>query len=450
MYKVLIVDDEPFILDGLPHVINWEEHGAEIAASARNGEEALTILEQQNIHIVITDIKMPGTNGLQLIEAARNRGVQAKFIVLSGYDEFELVKKAVIYGVENYLLKPLEEEELSDTLLTTIEKLDHEVHLSIQNKQNYSIVMDNILYRWVSGQIGQEELVNRAEFLHIDLSFERYQVGVVHNILQSCNSVTKAEIGSRIESTIEMRMGTGIGIGIRTGTGKGTERGIGTGAAIEPLKDPLPYAILNICEETIHGYGNCLLFKGINGIPILLFAWRGESESCSEHLASLLERCVEHVRAYLKLDIIISLGTVEHDYRHVKHSYHSACKKLELTEGTSSHSSKVEDSHPIITRVIGYIEENYSQELSLKTLSYHFNMNAAYLGQLFKKATGEMFSNYLNQIRIEKAKQLLADPQMKASEIAGMVGFSSVQYFSNVFFKYTGFYPTDFKKHQVE
>ncbi|MFD0712675.1 response regulator [Paenibacillus sp. GCM10027626] len=412
MYKVLIVDDEPFILDGLPYVIDWEEHGAEIAATARSGEEALAILERQTIHIVMTDIKMPSMDGLQLIETARSRGMNVKFIVLSGYDEFELVKKAVVYGVENYLLKPLEEEELSDTLLTTIEKLDHEVHLSIQNKQNYSIVKENILYRWVSGQIGHEELVSRAEFLHIDLAYEHFQVGVVHLL----------------------------------------PRPDAAGDVPDPLKGPLSYAILNICGETIGSCGNCLPFSGINGVPILLFAWNGGDAPDPQQLAALLERCADNVRTYLKLEVAISLGTVEQDYRSVQHSYRAACNKLDRDglAATGPSASIADDAHPAIMKVIEYIDEHYSQEMSLKTLSHHFNMNAAYLGQLFKKATGDMFSNYLNRIRIEKAKQLLAESQLKASEIASAVGFSNLQYFSNVFFKYTGFYPTDFKKQQLQ
>jgi len=419
MYKVLIVDDEPFILDGLPYVIDWEEHGAEIVASARSGEEALAILEQMTIHIVMTDIKMPGMDGLQLIEQARSRGLNAKFIVLSGYDEFELVKKAVIYGVENYLLKPLEEEELSDTLLTTIEKLEHELHLSIQNKQNYSIVKENILYRWISGQIGHEELVSRAEFLGIKLDYRHFQAGVVHLLPAS------AEPGAAPSPSEP---------------------------SYDPLRGPLSFAILNICAETIGNCGNCLLFSGMNGAPILLFAWNEDDAPEPQQLDALLMQSVANVRSYLKLDITISLGSVQHDYRTVQQSYREAREagnRLGEQRPSTAASSALLDAHPAIMRVVEYVDKHYAEEMSLKTLSQHFNLNAAYLGQLFKKATGDMFSNYLSRIRIEQAKHLLITSQLKASEIALAVGFSNLQYFSNVFYKYTGAYPTDFKRQQT-
>ena len=407
MYKILIVDDEPLILEGLQYVIDWEEHGAEIAAKACNGEEALAILEQDTIHIVITDIKMPVMDGLQLIEQAKSRGFNLKFIVLSGYDEFELVKKAVVHGVENYLLKPLEEEELSSTLLNTIDKLEHELHLSIQNRQNYSIVKENILYRWVNGQIGNDELLSRAEFLNIDLGSDCYLAGHV-------------QIASRQASSAPQKA-----------------------ADEESKRGPLSFAVLNVCAETIGDYGKCMLFSSLNGDPILLFAWKGEDALEHKRLSKLLEACVRNVKTYLKLDIAISLGSIVHDYRSVHLSYREACQ---TKEHRLPQSEAGDSSHPIMSRIIKYVDNHYEEEMSLKTLSQQFHFNPAYLGQLFKKTTGEMFSAYLNRVRIENAKRLLTETHMKAGDIAIKVGFSNVQYFSNVFHKLTGVYPTDYKK----
>ncbi|MCU6708810.1 response regulator transcription factor [Paenibacillus sp. J5C_2022] len=408
MYKILIVDDEPLILEGLQYVIDWEEHGAEIVARAGNGEEALTLLEQQTVHIVITDIKMPVMDGLQLIERAKSRGMNLKFIVLSGYDEFELVKKAVVHGVENYLLKPLEEDELSSTLLNTIDKLEHELHLSIQNRQNYSIVKENILYRWVNGHIGNDELQSRAEFLHIDLSCDCYMAGHVHIASRQAASPAPPEA-----------------------------------ADVRSKRGPLSFGVLNVCAETIGGFGNCMLFSSLNGDPILLFSWNGHDALEQERLTGLLEACIRNVKTYLKLDIAISLGTTVHDYQSVHLSYREACR---TQERVLPQAGADDNAHPMMARIIKYIDEHYEEEMSLKTLSHQFHFNAAYLGQLFKKTTGEMFSAYLNRVRIENAKRLLTDTQMKAGDIAVKVGFSNVQYFSNVFHKLTGFYPTDYKK----
>lgn len=90
------------------------------------------------------------------------------------------------------------------------------------------------------------------------------------------------------------------------------------------------------------------------------------------------------------------------------------------------------------------------KEISLKTLSASFHINAAYLGQLFKRETGELFSNYLNNLRIEKAKAMLISTDMKECDIIAKVGYTNINYFSNLFKKKTGVYPTEYKKYKTQ
>ncbi|QJD86269.1 helix-turn-helix domain-containing protein [Cohnella herbarum] len=117
-----------------------------------------------------------------------------------------------------------------------------------------------------------------------------------------------------------------------------------------------------------------------------------------------------------------------------------------ITDYMDSLEHAYDNIHPLVKTVLQYIDKNYAQEMSLKTLSATFNINAAYLGQLFKKTTGEIFSNYLNNVRIQKSKELLAATQLKSNQIATAVGFVNVNYFSNVFKKLTGVYPIEYRK----
>ena len=113
MYRVLIVDDEPYFSEGLKNLIKWEEFGLEVYSVAYDGEEALKIIENVRIHVLITDIKMPKMHGIQLIDYIRSKKLDIRCIVLSGYDDFKYVKAAAVLGIENYFLKPINEEELS-------------------------------------------------------------------------------------------------------------------------------------------------------------------------------------------------------------------------------------------------------------------------------------------------------------------------------------------------
>ena len=106
MYRLLIVDDETQIREGLKRMLNWKEYGIEVCAEAGNGEQALALIEQLEPHIVLTDIKMPVMNGLELLFELKKMDLDTKAVVLSGYEDFSLVRKAMKYGAVDYLLKP--------------------------------------------------------------------------------------------------------------------------------------------------------------------------------------------------------------------------------------------------------------------------------------------------------------------------------------------------------
>ena len=115
MYKVMLADDENLILQGLENIIEWEELGLEIVNKASNGQEAIDKFKENPVDIVVTDINMPQVTGLELLKELKKINSDVKFIILSGYDDFSYAKKAIELGVENYILKPIDEEELEKT-----------------------------------------------------------------------------------------------------------------------------------------------------------------------------------------------------------------------------------------------------------------------------------------------------------------------------------------------
>lgn len=116
MYNVLLVDDERIIREGLARKIPWSRYNLALSGQAANGEEGLERIHTDDIHIVITDIKMPGIDGLELIRRAQEIKPDVRFIVLSGYDEFEFAQAAMQYGVRHYLLKPTKMQEIDKIL----------------------------------------------------------------------------------------------------------------------------------------------------------------------------------------------------------------------------------------------------------------------------------------------------------------------------------------------
>jgi len=117
MLKIIIADDEPFFIEGLKVLIDWEKNGYEIIGLAYNGEEAIEKIIAQKPDVVLTDLRMPEIEGLEIIrKCVKELNLKLKFIIISGYDDFSYAQKAMKYGVNHYILKPVDEETLLNAL----------------------------------------------------------------------------------------------------------------------------------------------------------------------------------------------------------------------------------------------------------------------------------------------------------------------------------------------
>jgi len=187
MYNVMIVDDEPLILRGMHSILEWNRYGLRIASEASSGEEAVERFLESPVDIVITDIRMPGISGLELIETIRSVDPNVKFIVLSGYEDFQYVKEGIRFGIENYLLKPIDVDELAATVEGTVRKLEQEGKRRIRSEEEKSILRNNLLIRWMNGTIPLTELKQRADVADIPLGHRSYAVAV--GMLQPADTV---------------------------------------------------------------------------------------------------------------------------------------------------------------------------------------------------------------------------------------------------------------------
>lgn len=123
MFTVQLVDDEPIVRVGLRKLIDWEKLGFEVVCEAENGEEALLQLENNHIDVIITDIDMPIMDGIAFMSRVREKEYASEILVLTAYSEFDYAKEAIKYGVVDYILKPIEEEEIADILKSVKKKL---------------------------------------------------------------------------------------------------------------------------------------------------------------------------------------------------------------------------------------------------------------------------------------------------------------------------------------
>ena len=124
MYQVVFVDDEVFVLEDLKKAIDWFGFNMEIALAATDPHEVLAYMREHPVHLILTDISMPQMMGTELIRRAREINPSVSILVLSAYDAFDYVRSAMRGGAENYLLKPLDPDELSESISTIVRHLE--------------------------------------------------------------------------------------------------------------------------------------------------------------------------------------------------------------------------------------------------------------------------------------------------------------------------------------
>lgn len=397
MYKLLIVDDEPMIVEGLKAYILAAGYPFGAVDTAPGGREALSLMEKQLPDLLITDIRMPHLDGIGLLSAVRERKWATKVIVLSGYNDFEYVRSMAVLGIENYLLKPVNEEELYATVSATIKKLDNEQALQLTAQMNAGLIRENIINRWLYGSIGENELTERAAFLNLPLEASGYQPCII--------------------------------------------RLLGTNADKDPF---LLQKFQELCAGILSENQYCCHARNYAGDMIAVYC--PNEKSCpDDSFPVLLNRCLDTIKKQLPVSPYILLGSRVENYWEVSASFRDA---IRMPPGETVPPGTEEDSisSPFSLRLATYVLEHYDQDLSLKTLAVHFKGNAAYIGQIFKRDIHKSFSDYLKDVRIEKARELLENSSLSAKEIAVRVGFQNITYFSTVFKKETGLSPAEYKR----
>lgn len=209
VYKVFLVEDEIVTREGIRDNVNWQAAGFEFCGEAPDGEIALSLIEATHPDVLITDIKMPFMDGLQLSRIVRKRMPQVKIIILSGHDEFNYAQEAVKLGVTEYLLKPISARDLHLTLTTVARQLDDERHaqenvqqLKAQIEDNRLLQTEKFLLRLVTGTISSSEAVEESRRLEVDIIAADYQVIVIKIELCRLHDQTDFQEYQQIRQTI--------------------------------------------------------------------------------------------------------------------------------------------------------------------------------------------------------------------------------------------------------
>lgn len=486
--KVLIVDDELLIRQGIKHYLEWEEEGFTIAGEAGNGEEALALIEQVEPHIVITDIVMPIMDGEQLTKHIRTRFPHIQVIVLSSFGEFDYVRSTFQYGVTDYILKPkLESDVLRQALHRAVGNMPD---FKLYQPEPEELTAERFLQKQLDGQPVALSPEQQHTFFPYDAFWLLYspdQPGddewqrLMTRLTDSFAAVKLFQLPGAILLHMSLDRDT-VADTCRAALQSGTGQWVMSG--------PFPHvteiaAQLSFVEEEgkrIQFYFPAQLFslaqldrQTPESFPLSQFTEKIKRQNVAEALqdaTGYIEQAlsaggqdVQEFKQFLSsmiFNMTLLAGDIGLDNRLLlseRHHYFASIQEAKTATEAANHVQRFFDqvqelagqrdekeTDPGIKRVLAFIEDHYSDTLSLTSVAAAFHFNPSYFSTYFSTHTGEGFNEYVTKMRIEKAVELLQDRSISISEISGRVGYADHSYFCKVFKKQKGMSPSRYRK----
>ncbi len=498
MISVLLVDDEPNVRQGVKMMIPWEELGLEVIGEGEDGDDGFAKIMSLKPDIVVADVKMPGMTGIQMIESAVKNGFDGKCLILSGYSDFTYAKEAMYLGVKQFILKPVDEDELIEALKSVRDEIIEE-HKDRAAMNRINLYMNEQLIHALL--TGDEEVIGKSDLSAYN--YDSYDVAVINfadEMTAEERTAFPETVRKRFEGNATDIVTSGLsGVAViifkdwnrqritemlkkfsREHDGKIFIALGSTVTSADKIKDSYFEAdsLLNsrfqyqhygvITKDMVSGGG--IEADRIADIidKICAYIEINDNEKIISELENLrLALCSQDITAEkikftcmtavmeIKSRMIKSIGDKKAE-QFINDEFISKVSEMSslfdmisligstLTELSDTHFGKTTKS--TMERVVQYIRANYSSELRLEMLAGIFGYNSAYLGKVFHQYTGENFNNYLDSIRIAEAKRLLAMDEYKVYEVAEMVGYTNINYFHNKFKKYVGVSPLSYKR----
>lgn len=547
MYKLILVDDEDDVKEGIYHEIEWEKYGFEVIGCYGNGKEALEGLDKNLPDIVITDIKMPFMDGLEFAEIVKGKYPVIRIVILTGFDMFEFAQKAIKLNIDEYVLKPFSSQEFVGTLIKVKAQIDEQIAekenlktLEKHFRNSLPVLKERFLSSLVTRKLSLQEIHSRTLSYGIKLNDSAFVASAVNYDLSVRFDKSENDEAVNPGGTEHLKMSGD--------------------------RELLMFAIFNISEEICVKHGRGIVFVYNDNIIVLNSSTEENRDALMHKTLELLEEIRQSIEKYLKVTVTVGVGTVVNSPTDAKLSYDGAVlaldyklvlgnnriiciddveyrnvEKIEFDElkeqalircvkvGTVEElNALIEDLFSnlesmnisfseyqiflleiltlllrvirsfsiemdgffapnyniaseiykfnnmneakkwildICIRLMGYIaverkdtckhlihdakeyivEHFHESDISVNTVSKYLHISTGYFCSIFKREAKMSFVNYLNQLRIEAAKELLRTGDLKSFEVAEKIGFSDPNYFSYCFRKHVGLSPKEYR-----
>ena len=537
MYRVVIADDEKIIRMGLRSIIDWEAQGFTIVGEASNGNEVLRAIDEYAPDVTLIDIRMPKVSGLEAIKTARDNGFAGRFIVLSGYSDFEYAQTAINYNVTSYLTKPVD----TDKLIEVLARIKNELDAEEEERQNKDTFMSKARKQLLRGLLTGELKLRENEKNALNLNHKNYQVIFCEKYSlnaadQSYNLSDLLRVTNQNETEIENISLDGRNVILLKGSHPIEKLNL----MIDKFSGELPPeknspldsifiacgSVVSEADEISRSYNEALetllhrFFSDKNQHTMQYSDYHtvktnddGEltiTESTVTDITSLSPAekqqlrtekineystlLVNNIQVFNRNKIAETLKKLQTElysapltireekdllvdiYLKIKEKLMILFSQTEIPFMANSEAiSFIMNSHylheivlflteqfdmvmtsigyssrdSIIDDVIYYIEHNYQSNITLENIAPLFGYNSSYLGKIFSKKLGTNFNSYLDNVRVDHAKEILLGTKIQVYKVAEMVGYKNVDYFHIKFKKNTGISPAEYRKQNM-
>lgn len=404
--NILIVDDVRAIREGLKRTIASEFPEAEIRL-ARSAMEALEAISNRSTDIVLLDIMMPGMSGLELLEKGRAIDKRIRWIVVSAYNHFHFAQEAMRHGARDYLLKPIGREKLIERIRGMREELGEENEAqsdSLTLSRNLKYLQGTVFKRWITGLV-----IDGFDLSKLAGEYKEFRLIVVY---------------LHADRELELHQ----------------------------------FIVDNVLSEMI-GYKRAGLFTSFGERKMIGLLADARDEAAAEFerdLRGILDRT-------LKEEYTLEIGPVQSDFssipanvRKMGTPVNPLPKRIERGVDRPESSSgdapsrladKLirNDDADMMDVALQYIRAHYQENVSLERVASAVYLNPSYFSLLFKQKMGFGYKDYVIHLRMEKAKELLAQMSLKVSEVAERIGYTDMRHFTQVFRKTFGMTPSAYR-----
>jgi len=477
MYSVCIADDERYIRKSIEQRIENSGLPVLITGMGKNGEEAWQLYQKEHPDIFFVDIRMPAKDGLWMIEKIKEEspGSRTKFVIISGYDDFVYMQKAIQLGVVDYIKKPIVQEEFLNTLNQICAKIDQERMEENQKKTMGRLIFWRDFYEThkvipVDGTfllIQQRDVMEPEKIRKLKTVFstEIWKYLWFH----ATNHVVLLYAKERQKEQYVLEQAAGV-------------RGIGMQLQIYPGEVSLDQLLIQMEAEVCKRY-----YPGL-GREQKGTRFDADTESEKEWELQKLETALSNTResGYRKLletgseaqfldparyvetgkwfrGVLTVMANVSVGYRlplsdEITNSFLPMVlanfnRKETLTDFLFHLADQLntavreqQEKNEIVENVVRYIRKHYREDLTLTGLANEFFLAPTYLARKFRMKKGTSVIQFLEDCRIRKAAELLKESELSITEIAGRVGYADANYFSRAFKKIHGKTPKEYRR----